>query len=95
MTHEKHRLSTARSPINGKPALAPIDSLAIGYDGLRLPAAVLLDDVRSMYNVGAFFSRGGWCVPREAMSLRDYRPSTEKSHFEDRPGRRGSRSLGT
>jgi 23S rRNA (guanosine2251-2'-O)-methyltransferase len=26
-----------------------------GYDGLRLPAAVLLDNVRSMYNVGAFF----------------------------------------
>jgi 23S rRNA (guanosine2251-2'-O)-methyltransferase len=24
-------------------------------DGLRLPAVVLLDDVRSMYNVGAFF----------------------------------------
>lgn len=26
-----------------------------GYQGLRLPAAVLLDNVRSMYNVGAFF----------------------------------------
>lgn len=26
-----------------------------GYEGLRLPAAVLLDNVRSMYNVGAFF----------------------------------------
>ena len=26
-----------------------------GYDGLRLPAVVLLDNVRSMYNVGAFF----------------------------------------
>lgn len=26
-----------------------------GYDELRLPAAVLLDNVRSMYNVGAFF----------------------------------------
>ena len=25
------------------------------YDGLRLPAAILLDNVRSMYNVGAFF----------------------------------------
>jgi 23S rRNA (guanosine2251-2'-O)-methyltransferase len=30
-------------------------SLAAGYEGLRLPAAVLLDNVRSMYNVGAFF----------------------------------------
>ena len=26
-----------------------------GAEGLRLPAAVLLDNVRSMYNVGAFF----------------------------------------
>jgi 23S rRNA (guanosine2251-2'-O)-methyltransferase len=26
-----------------------------GYDSLYLPAAVLLDNVRSMYNVGAFF----------------------------------------
>jgi tRNA G18 (ribose-2'-O)-methylase SpoU len=26
-----------------------------GYQGLQLPAAVLLDNVRSMYNVGAFF----------------------------------------
>ena len=30
-------------------------SLAKGYEGLRLPVAALLDDVRSMYNVGAFF----------------------------------------
>src|SRR5262249_43191209 len=29
--------------------------LAAGYEGIRLPAAVLLDNVRSMYNVGAFF----------------------------------------
>lgn len=29
--------------------------LAAGYEGLRLPVAVLLDNVRSMYNVGAFF----------------------------------------
>jgi 23S rRNA (guanosine2251-2'-O)-methyltransferase len=35
-------------------ALRPLVSLA-GYEGLRLPAAVLLDNVRSMYNVGAFF----------------------------------------
>jgi 23S rRNA (guanosine2251-2'-O)-methyltransferase len=33
----------------------PIPSLAAGYEGLHLPAAVLLDNVRSMYNVGAFF----------------------------------------
>jgi len=29
--------------------------LAAAYDGIRLPVAVLLDNVRSMYNVGAFF----------------------------------------
>lgn len=36
-------------------ALSPIPSLSAGYEGLRLPAAALLDNVRSMYNVGAFF----------------------------------------
>ena len=30
-------------------------SLAAGYEGLHLPAVVLLDNIRSMYNVGAFF----------------------------------------
>jgi 23S rRNA (guanosine2251-2'-O)-methyltransferase len=35
--------------------MGPIPSLAAGYEGLQLPAAVLLDNVRSMYNVGAFF----------------------------------------
>lgn len=34
---------------------APGQHLRAGYEGLRLPAAVLLDNVRSMYNVGAFF----------------------------------------
>ena len=29
--------------------------LAAAYDGIALPVAVLLDNVRSMYNVGAFF----------------------------------------
>jgi 23S rRNA (guanosine2251-2'-O)-methyltransferase len=29
--------------------------LASGYEGLRLPVTVVLDNVRSMYNVGAFF----------------------------------------
>jgi tRNA G18 (ribose-2'-O)-methylase SpoU len=28
---------------------------ASAYDGLRLPVSILLDNVRSMYNVGAFF----------------------------------------
>lgn len=33
----------------------PIPSRAPEHEGLHLPAAVLLDNVRSMYNVGAFF----------------------------------------
>jgi len=28
---------------------------AVSYEGLRLPVSLLLDNVRSMYNVGAFF----------------------------------------
>src|SRR3954466_5589774 len=28
---------------------------AVSYEGLRLPVALLLDNVRSMYNIGAFF----------------------------------------
>lgn len=32
-----------------------VTTLAGAYDGLRLPCVVLLDNVRSMYNVGAFF----------------------------------------
>lgn len=35
--------------------LSSTSALDIGYEGLRLPAVVLLDNVRSMYNVGAFF----------------------------------------
>ena len=30
-------------------------ALAADYEGIRLPVVVLLDNVRSMYNVGAFF----------------------------------------
>jgi len=32
-----------------------VTSLGSAYEGLRLPAAVLLDNIRSMYNVGSFF----------------------------------------
>jgi len=35
--------------------LGPKPWLGAGYQGIRLPAAALLDNVRSMYNVGAFF----------------------------------------
>jgi 23S rRNA (guanosine2251-2'-O)-methyltransferase len=55
MSHPKVLLSTVQVPGNGERVLHPATSLAAGYEGLRLPAAVLLDNVRSMYNVGAFF----------------------------------------
>lgn len=32
-----------------------VTSLGSAYEGFRLPAVVLLDNVRSMYNVGSFF----------------------------------------
>ncbi len=35
--------------------LSPPNPLSTGYEGVQLPAVVLLDNVRSMYNVGAFF----------------------------------------
>jgi tRNA G18 (ribose-2'-O)-methylase SpoU len=35
--------------------LGPRPRLAISYEHLRLPVAALLDNIRSMYNVGAFF----------------------------------------
>ncbi len=55
MNHQKFPLSTVQVPLHGERTLGPITPLAAGYEGLRLPAAVLLDNVRSMYNVGAFF----------------------------------------
>jgi tRNA G18 (ribose-2'-O)-methylase SpoU len=65
MSHQKFPLSTAQVPLNGERVVGPIDSLAAGYEGLRLPAAVLLDDVRSMYNVGAFFrAADGVCLEK-------------------------------
>jgi tRNA G18 (ribose-2'-O)-methylase SpoU len=45
---------TNQHPTNGENVAVRNGSLA-GYEGIRLPAAVLLDNVRSMYNVGAFF----------------------------------------
>jgi 23S rRNA (guanosine2251-2'-O)-methyltransferase len=43
----------------GAHRVKPHSNLAMGIsEGLRLAAVVLLDDVRSMYNVGAFFRAG-------------------------------------
>jgi len=55
MRHRKYPLGTVQFPLNEECVCGPIASLAAGYEGLHLPAAVLLDNVRSMYNVGAFF----------------------------------------
>jgi 23S rRNA (guanosine2251-2'-O)-methyltransferase len=52
MSHEDSRVRSVLAPMRDQPA---IPSPAAGYEGLHLPAAVLLDNVRSMYNVGAFF----------------------------------------
>ncbi len=55
-------MSNQESPISAVPVARPgepiVSTRAIssgGYEGFRLPVAVLLDNVRSMYNVGAFF----------------------------------------
>lgn len=48
-------LPVRTAPIAEKQVPGSIVSPATGYESFRLPAAVLLDNVRSMYNVGAFF----------------------------------------
>jgi 23S rRNA (guanosine2251-2'-O)-methyltransferase len=55
MRDPKHFLSTDTVLPSGKSGMEAMPWLAAGYEGLHLPAAVLLDNVRSMYNVGAFF----------------------------------------
>ena len=55
MTTQNLLVRTAEVPLNRERMPAPIVSLEARYEGLHLPAAVLLDNVRSMYNVGAFF----------------------------------------
>ena len=54
-SREKLPLVSAEGSLSGERASSVIPSLAAGYEGVRLPVAVLLDNVRSMYNVGAFF----------------------------------------
>jgi tRNA G18 (ribose-2'-O)-methylase SpoU len=48
-------LNTVETPPNGERVVRQRALLTAGYEGLRLPVTVLLDNVRSMYNVGAFF----------------------------------------
>ena len=55
MGDPNHSFGAVEVPPNKEPVMGHTPSLAQGYEGLRLPVAVLLDNVRSMYNVGAFF----------------------------------------
>lgn len=55
MTDQNLPISTVQVPLDQERILTPIGSVEASYEGLHLPAAVLLDNVRSMYNVGAFF----------------------------------------
>ena len=55
MKEQRSVLSAIQIPVSGERLRHPSFPLSAGYEGLRLPAAVLLDNVRSMYNVGAFF----------------------------------------
>ena len=48
---------------------------AASYSGLRLPVSILLHDVRSMYNVGAFFrAADGAAIERLLLSGITARP---------------------
>ena len=55
MSNQKPPIITDALPAEPSPTSRGIASHPPGYEGLHLPAAVLLDNVRSMYNVGAFF----------------------------------------
>ena len=48
-------LNAVEAPPNGERVVRQRALLTAGYEGFRLPVTVLLDNVRSMYNVGAFF----------------------------------------
>jgi 23S rRNA (guanosine2251-2'-O)-methyltransferase len=54
MNNQDLSMSTDQVTLDEESGLRSAPLLA-GYEGLLLPAAVLLDNVRSMYNVGAFF----------------------------------------
>lgn len=55
MNRAKVPLKADPPALDGERVLRLRALLGAGYEGVRLPAAVLLDNVRSMYNVGAFF----------------------------------------
>lgn len=55
MDHRKKDFRLDELSLNRMAGLQPISPTIAACEGLRLPVAVLLDNVRSMYNVGAFF----------------------------------------
>lgn len=55
MNNRDPSISTSHSPRDGESRPRTSPSLGAGYEGVILPAAILLDNVRSMYNVGSFF----------------------------------------
>jgi tRNA G18 (ribose-2'-O)-methylase SpoU len=55
MSIEKFPSIAPEGSLSGERASGRNPSLSAGYEGLQLPAVALFDNVRSMYNVGAFF----------------------------------------
>lgn len=55
MDDQNSTVSMAEVPSNAERVIRQKALLSAGYEGVRLPVTVLLDNVRSMYNVGAFF----------------------------------------
>jgi 23S rRNA (guanosine2251-2'-O)-methyltransferase len=55
MSDPNYPLSAIDVARNGERVVRQRALLGTGYEGVRLPVTVLLDNIRSMYNVGAFF----------------------------------------
>ncbi len=68
---------------------------AAPYEGLRLPVAMLLDNVRSMYNVGLDVPDDGWRRRGADDLVRDHGEAADAGDLEDGAGRRRSGFVGT
>jgi len=65
------------------------------YEGIRtLPVAVLLDNVRSMYNVGAFFRTADAASVEKLYLCGITARPPKKSHRQNRPRRPGHGAVG-
>ena len=78
MADQNLSLSKVEVPPNGDRTIRQRAVLGAGYEGLRLPVTVLLDNIRSMYNVGAFF-RAADGVGLEKLCLAGITASPPKS----------------